>query len=187
MDYFLNQSFGVLGDYATSEFGNSILDGMGAGDAASKFATSTMRFITSRLSADPTAASDVTSALYDMNDVVMGIVSDASLKGENQDAYAMLNKALTDKERKAAIAMAKALTKKDGALYAAKKRTSKHYDEIEEVMASDKPDEEKNLKLREIRMQMLNENAAALDKAEKFWRMYVIGTPAQYERIYGKK
>jgi hypothetical protein len=187
VDYFLNQSFGVLGDYVTGDAGNAVIDKLAGNQNEYRPGSSTAQFIKTRLTTDATAASDVTSAMYDMTDLLAGIVSDAGQTGKGQDPYARLNTGLTDAEKKTAVQEAKAMTKKGGALYAAKNRTSQHYKDIDVIMKGDLSDDQKTIEVRKIKLQMLIENAQAVQKAEEYLRKYVNGTPAQYKRIYNKK
>lgn len=186
VDYFLNQTLGVAGDYITGDVGNSLIDKVAGQQNNYKPGTSTASFIRSRLNTDPTVASDITSSMYDADTLLKGIVADAGQTGKNQNPYARLHAGLTESEQKAAVLEAKKMTKKGGVLFKAKQKTSQHYNEIDEVQASTTlTDEDKALKVREIKWQMILENTVAVKAAEDYIRKYIKGTPALYQKIYG--
>jgi hypothetical protein len=187
VDYFLNQTLGVVGDYLTGEVGNSVLGRFTGRESNYKVGSDTMTFIKKALTTDATAASDMTSAMYDMNSYLNGIVSDASETSENAKPYARLNKNLTDQEKRAGVNAAKSLVKKGGALYVAKSRTSQYYKDIDKIEKGTGTPDEKEIAIRKIKLKMLVENAEAVRIAEDYIRKYIKGTPTQYNKIYGKK
>lgn len=187
VDYVLNQTLGVAGDYITGDVGNALIDGVAGKQNGYRSGSSTAEFVRTRLNTDPTAASDITSSMYDADSLLQGIVADSEQDGPNQDPYARLNPGLTESEQKTAVREAKNMTKKGGVLYKAKKLTSAHYDEIDKIEADAKlTDEERTKKTRAIKWQMILENKVAVDAAEDYIRKYIKGTPAMYAKVYGK-
>jgi hypothetical protein len=187
VDYVLNQTLGVAGDYITGDVGNALIDGVAGKQNGYRSGSSTAEFVRTRLNTDPTAASDITSSMYDADSLLQGIVADSEQDGPNQDPYARLNPGLTESEQKTAVREAKNMTKKGGVLYKAKKLTSAHYDEIDKIEADAKlTDEERTEKTRAIKWQMILENKVAVDAAEDYIRKYIKGTPAMYAKVYGK-
>lgn len=186
VDYFLNQMFGIAGDYITGDVGNAIIDKVAGQQNNYKLGSSSASFIRSRIYTDPTIATDFTSSMYDLDSLLQGIVADAGQTGRGQDPYARLNPNLTESERKAAVREAKKMTKKGGVLFEAKKLTSQHYNEIDAIQADPKlPEEDKVIKIREVKWKMILENIAAVNAAETFIKKYVKGTPEQFKKIYG--
>jgi len=186
VDYFLNQMFGIAGDYITGDVGNAIIDKVAGQQNNYKLGSSSASFIRSRIYTDPTIATDFTSSMYDLDSLLQGIVADAGQTGRGQDPYARLNPNLTESERKAAVLEAKKMTKKGGVLFKAKTLTSQHYNEIDAIQADPKlPEEDKVIKIREVKWKMILENIAAVNAAETFIKKYVKGTPEQFKKIYG--
>lgn len=169
IDYFIDQSFGIAGDLALSEIGETMLgklQGEGSwSDVGEAAKTAAGRMILSRVRTDPTTSTDVNSQMYEMRDLFTGIVADIEADGKSP----RLGSLPPEQQKQIAKEFDKQL-KKGGMFYQAGKNNTKYWDEIAAVKASKLSKTEQEDQIFKIKYRMAIENLAVIKQAEAILR-----------------
>ena len=164
--YFIDQSFGIVGDLTLSEIGEKILGVMqgsaNMGDVVNATGSEFYRMISTRVLMDPTSSTDVNDQMYEMRNLVTGIMADVDLNGTSPRLFG-----IPPEQHKQIAKQLEQQNKKGGVLYQAVKNTSKYWDEIAAVKASKLGKEDQDKQIQAIKTRMAMENIAATRYVEE--------------------